>query len=68
MSDDDYTYDENLHVLPIGDLREHDEHVSCWCRPKIEEHVDGLLVVHNALDGRERSEPDFNPADGETVQ
>lgn len=40
---------DEVHVLPIGDLRSHDEHTDCWCKPA----VDGLLVIHNAMDGRE---------------
>lgn len=43
------------HVYPINDLREHQtEGESCWCQPRIEE--DGKLIIHNALDQRERSE------------
>ncbi len=38
------------HILPINDLREHEESVNCWCGP--EEDVDGL-IVHNSMDRRE---------------
>ena len=42
-----------LHVYPLNDLREHVlEGTTCWCHPKIEDDV----VVHNAMDQRERSE------------
>jgi hypothetical protein len=41
-----------LHVVPRGDLREHDINKSCWCRPTDE----GDVVVHNAMDEREKYE------------
>lgn len=45
-----------VHVLPIDDLREHEETRACWCHPTLEE-VDGdpdaVVVVHNSADGRE---------------
>lgn len=37
------------HVLPIGDLRPHEESPRCWCRPFDDEGV----WVHNSLDRRE---------------
>jgi len=58
----------DVHVLPVNDLREHDETRTCWCRPRIEIEEDFLtalvgqspgsferrvLVVHHSLDGRE---------------
>ena len=39
-------------VTPINDLREHIPGVDCWCQPFMDEDV----IVHNALDGRERFE------------
>jgi hypothetical protein len=48
-----------VHVLPVGDLIEHQEHgFGCVCGPKVECEFDvcgchaGWVVVHNALDGR----------------
>ena len=41
-----------IHVLPINDLKEHDKNKNCWCRP----NVDGDVVVHNSMDGREKYE------------
>lgn len=44
-----------IHVMPVGDLKEHIDDVSCWCHPtaSIEEsHV----IIHNSLDGRESAE------------
>lgn len=46
----------DLHVLPIGDLREHEESRECWCAPTCtrEPYEEGpVVVVHNAADGRE---------------
>ena len=46
----------DVHVLPVNDLREHDETRTCWCQPDLTE-VSGprrvVVVVHHALDGRE---------------
>jgi hypothetical protein len=41
-----------LHVIPMGDLREHEATAACWCVPVEDDGV----VVHNALDGREAYE------------
>lgn len=52
----------DVHVLPLHDLREHEESRTCWCQPLVEnvsctddEHIGrtGALVVHQAADGRE---------------
>lgn len=40
------------HVLPIGDLEEHDEAIWCWCKPS----QDGDVIVHNSADCREHYE------------
>lgn len=49
--------DGNIHVLPIDDLREHEERTTCWCKPRIEEERQPRgkvkIVVHAAHDGRE---------------
>jgi hypothetical protein len=52
------TYRRTLvcHVFPNGDLRVHLEGAdvrACWCNPQLEEAGRGLIVVHNAEDGRE---------------
>ena len=41
------------HALPLDDLRPHDESPACWCKPTL----DGDVLVHNSLDGREWFEP-----------
>lgn len=43
-----------FHVLPVGDLRDHEES-DCWCKPASPED-DPSVIVHNALDGREAFE------------
>lgn len=48
-----------VHVSPIGDLKEHKDEpgdgTTCWCKPKRDaEHHD--VIVHNSMDGREAYE------------
>jgi hypothetical protein len=43
------------HVVPIGDLREHDALRTCWCLPVEDDETPGLWI-HNALDQREKYE------------
>lgn len=46
---------EDAQVIPIDDLREHDEHRNRWCKPR--EDKETLNVwVHNSMDGREEYE------------
>jgi len=40
------------HVVPINDLKEHEQSEDCWCEPV----VDGGVVIHNAIDEREKYE------------
>jgi len=51
--------DEDIHVVPVGDLREHVAEsgagTSCWCKPTRNEECE-RVVVHNSLDGREKYE------------
>lgn len=50
---------DNVHVLPVGDLIEHeDTGEDCLCGPTVEpvEREDGSygwLIIHHSLDGRE---------------
>jgi hypothetical protein len=44
---------EEIHILPIADLREHEESAGCWCCPKIEKETHRDLIIHNSLDRRE---------------
>ena len=42
-----------IHVLPVNDLREHEEKTECWCSPQHEYVGAGEVVIHNSMDGRE---------------
>lgn len=44
----------DIHVLPINDLREHEESESCWCRPRRDEE-EPTVLIHNSADGREHT-------------
>jgi hypothetical protein len=53
-----------IHVLPVGDVVEHETTSDCICGPDVE-YIDpetgetypsGPLVVHHSLDGREERE------------
>lgn len=44
----------DVHVIPIGDLRLHEETRVCWCGPDTLRDAEGTIIVaHNAADGRE---------------
>jgi hypothetical protein len=50
-----------LHVVPLGDLIEHDTAGECACIPEprrtpCADGSDGWLIVHRSLDGREARE------------
>lgn len=38
-----------IHVIPINDIREHEDSQDCWCHPNLENKV----WIHNSMDGRE---------------
>ena len=43
-----------IHVVPVNDLREHEERgTTCWCCPQVYTEDGETVVVHNSLDGRE---------------
>ena len=44
-----------VHVVPVGDLREHDCSPECWCGPTEDDETQGLFV-HHSMDGREAFE------------
>jgi hypothetical protein len=41
------------HILPIDDLKPHEEASTCPCHPEVKVEGGDLLVIHNAFDGRE---------------
>ena len=42
------------HVVPLNDLREHDETPECWCRP-VESEEESSVWIHNSMDRREHT-------------
>ncbi len=47
-----------MHVVPKGDLIEHELSDDCVCLPDPRFTEGGLVLVHHSLDGREAQEPD----------
>lgn len=46
-----------LHIVPMGDIREHELDEDCWCEPDVGEDEDGdAMVIHLSADGREAYE------------
>ena len=43
---------EDLHVVPEGDLREHEVNRGCFCNPTQDKECPNLLI-HHSLDRRE---------------
>lgn len=51
----DWSMTKQLHVMPLQDLREHEESDKCWCSPEIDPEWP-MIVVHNSADRREKFE------------
>ena len=48
------TEKERFAVVPISDIRDHDDfNENCHCRPTVIEEDNGVVIVHNAYDLRE---------------
>lgn len=57
---------DRIHVIPLGDFREHEASLSCLCHPAADDDEPGL-IVHRAMDGRGRvANPEKAPS-GEFV-
>jgi hypothetical protein len=42
------------HVLPVNDIKVHDESTVCPCHPVVEITEEGnMIVIHSSFDGRE---------------
>jgi hypothetical protein len=39
---------ELIHVVPLYDIKEHEESLTCWCCPKVSEESK-LVIVHNVF-------------------
>ena len=48
---------DDLHVIPLNDLRDHEESVQCWCRPVeiFDASMRAPVFIHNTMDGREHT-------------
>lgn len=58
--------DGAVNVIPDGDLLPHQFSDDCVCGPRTEavfrdDGSNGWMFVHSSLDGRELSEPDYDP-------
>jgi len=54
----DTEWPDEMHRIPVDDLKEHDIGAECWCKPRLEHHrcaEHGLhfMFYHRALDGRD---------------
>jgi hypothetical protein len=48
--------DEDIHIVPPHDLRDHFDE-DCWCIPEVEdEHNCKRIIIHNSMDRREEFE------------
>lgn len=45
---------DGWHVVPMGDLREHESSSECWCKP-VQDDDEPTVWIHHSLDGRERT-------------
>ena len=48
--------EDDIHVIPVGDTKEHALSAKCWCIPTVEVYGSLLLIIHNAKDNRDMSE------------
>jgi hypothetical protein len=49
------TDEDDIHVTPLNDLREHADSRECWCKPVIYDEADMPIVVYNSMDRREHT-------------
>jgi hypothetical protein len=54
VSDTDLT----VHIIPYQDSGEHYCIPECPCKPRVIEHGESIIYVHNSYDGRENLEID----------
>lgn len=48
------------HVLPINDIKEHEELSTCHCKPNIVFENGHMIIIYNSFDGREIGEELIN--------
>lgn len=51
------------HILPVNDIKEHEEESTCHCCPSLIEESGEMILVHNAFDQRELLETAFEKGD-----
>lgn len=60
------------HVLPLNDIKEHQEESTCHCQPKVKIEGGEMICIHNAFDKRELKElcfeGEYAPITGHVVQ
>lgn len=44
------------HIIPINDLKEHEDNSTCHCHPEVHLENNDIFIVHNSYDGREIKE------------
>jgi hypothetical protein len=49
----------NIHVIPLNDIREHWALPECWCKPTLDDEYAGTVYVHHSADGREDFEEGY---------
>jgi len=42
-----------IHIIPVNDLKEHEENSTCECQPTLIMENGEMIFVHNSYDGRE---------------
>jgi len=45
-----------IHILPINDLKEHEETTTCECLPIVKFENGEMIVIHSSFDKRENFE------------
>ena len=50
----------NIHVIPLNDHEMHIASINCHCNP-LKDPESGSVIVHHALDGREKHERQGRP-------
>ena len=46
----------SLHIIPLNDLKEHEEESACSCCPSMIIENGEMIFIHNSYDGREALE------------
>lgn len=49
----DTEWPDEMHCIPVNDLKEHAIGAECWCRPRLERLCFHFTFYHRALDGRD---------------